>query len=201
MQGASKLAMTESRRTDVGDSGRASADARRLGLRYYPFYCEENAWWLCGEPVLADGDATVVLISATAGCCPFAEQRAAPPGRVVWWDYHVVVLDAERRIWDLDTRLPLPVAALVWLDRTFPAADRLPAPFSPRFRLAPCREYRRDFASDRSHMRDADGRWRRPPPPWPPIGTGMSLQRFVDPIADRPGVLVDARELRRRLSD
>jgi hypothetical protein len=29
----------------------------------------------------------------------------------------------------------------------------------------------------------------------------MSLQRFVDPIADRPGVLVDARELRRRLSD
>ena len=46
--------------------------------------------------------------------------------------------------------------------------------------------YREVLATDRSHMLDASGHYRVPPPPWPAIGTGTNLMRLVDlddPIA------------------
>lgn len=168
-------------------------------MRYQPFYCEENAWWLCAEPALGPGERLVVFLLSRAGRCPLLHQRAAPPGRLIAWDYHVVVVDGQCRVWDLDSRLPLPCPGPDWLDRTFALAGQLPAIYAPRLRLIPASEYRSGFASDRSHMRDRRGRLQHPPPPWPPIGEGMTLGTYLDPEAPRPGQLLDFSEARHRL--
>ena len=119
------------------------------------------------------------------------EQRASTPGRLIAWDYHVVVADAQGRVWDLDSRLPLPSPGLEWLRRSFALVPRLPTRYAPRLRLVPAVSYRRDFASDRGHMRDRRGRWRRPPPPWDPVGSGMSLTTYLIPEDPEPGLLLD----------
>ena len=182
-----------------GRTGSARPMDRRQSFRYHPFYCEENVWWLCNEAMPSAATAYAVFVVNAFGHCPFAGQRAVPEGRLVWWDYHVVVLDADNRIWDLDTRLGLPLPARDWLAGSFPFLDRLPAELMPRFRLIPCADYHRDFASDRSHMREPDGGWHHPPPPWPPIGDGMNLHRYCSAINAEPGELLDSRSLRRRL--
>jgi hypothetical protein len=169
-------------------------------LRYHPFYCEENAWWLCADPALGPGERHVLFILSRAGRCPMLEQREAPPGRLIAWDYHAVTLDGERRVWDPDSRLPLPSPGVDWLDATFALADRLPAIYAPRLRIVPGEAFRTGFASDRSHMRDRRGRYQRPPPPWPPIGQGMTLPLYLDPEAPRPGRLLRLAEARRWLS-
>ncbi|NBC48561.1 MAG: hypothetical protein GVY22_11320 [Gammaproteobacteria bacterium] len=149
-------------------------------FRYHPFYCEENIWWLCAEPALGPGPHRVVFIAAPHGACPIAAQRAGGADGLVCWDYHCICLDGSGRIWDLDSRLPLALAAGDWLAASFPFADQLGAGSRPRFRVIDAQAYRRDFASDRSHMRTADGGWLHPPPPWPPIGTGMNLPAYRD---------------------
>jgi protein N-terminal glutamine amidohydrolase len=164
-------------------------------LHYQPFYCEENAWWLCADPALGPGEPQVVFITSLAGRVPMLGQRAAPPGRLILWDYHVVVADGAGRIWDLDSRLPIPAAGLDWLAKTFALANRLPPAYGPCLRLVPAKSYRRDFASDRSHMRDSKGRWRHPPPPWPPIGCGMTLPMYLNPEAPGPDRLLDLAEV------
>lgn len=174
------------------DPERAKDQAR---FRYQPFYCDENAWWLCAEPALGAGPRQVMFIVNRRGACPVAAQRAAPPGALCWWDYHVVVLDAAGRIWDLDTRLGLPVAALDWLRGSFPFAEALPADLAPLFRVVPAADYRRDFASDRSHMRTPAGDWLEPPPPWPAIGRGMSLPTYRSTAPGGPGRLLDRQQL------
>ena len=165
-------------------------------MHYHPFYCEENAWWLCADPALGPGERHVVFVLARAGRCPMLEQREAPPGRLIAWDYHVVAVDGERRVWDPDSRLPLPSPGIDWIDATFALADRLPAIYAPRFRVVPGKTFRTGFASDRSHMRDRRGRYQRTPPPWPPIGEGMTLQHYLDPEDPRPGRLMRLAEAR-----
>jgi hypothetical protein len=171
----------------------------RHPFRYHPYYCEENAWWLCAEPVLGPGPHQVVFISGLAGNCPFLHQRAIAPGDVLWWDYHCVVLDGSDRIWDLDSRLPLPTPALDWLAQTFPFGNELPARWRPYFRLVPAADFRRHFASDRRHMRNSDGSWTQPPPPWPPIGEGWNLDIYRDIKAAGPGELLSIEALRAKL--
>ncbi|WP_462320029.1 protein N-terminal glutamine amidohydrolase [Halochromatium sp.] len=139
-------------------------------MRYQPFYCEENIWWLCAEPPPGVTIEQVIFVAGLHGICPIAEQRAGGVDGIAWWDYHCIGLDHERRIWDLDSRLPLPVAASTWLARSFPNTAGLPAALQPLFRLVPGADYLRDFCSDRRHMRSADGGWLQPPPPWPCIG-------------------------------
>ncbi len=168
-------------------------------LRYHPFYCEENAWWLCAEPALGLGPHQALFISGLAGHCPFLHQRAVARGEVLWWDYHCVVLDGSKRIWDLDSRLPLPCPGLDWLDRTFAFAEAQPEPWRPRFRLVAAGAFRAHFASDRRHMRNEDGSWGRPPPPWPAIGEGWNLDAYRDVEAAGPGELLDCDGLRTRL--
>lgn len=164
---------------------------RRADLRYQPYYCEENAWWLCAEPALGPGGRWVIFVTSRARCVPMLEQRAAPPGRLLAWDYHVVVADAGGLVWDLNSRLPLPSRGRDWLAASFAWEGWLPAQYAPRFRIVPAHAYRQDFASDRSHMRDGPDRWLHPPPPWPPIGSGMNLQGYLDPESTGPGTLLD----------
>lgn len=167
-----------------------------LAHRYHPFYCEENIWWLCAEPALGAELDQVIFVASTSGACPVAEQRAGGPDGVAWWDYHCIGLDAGSCIWDLDSRLPLPVPAKDWLRRSFPAAAELPEPLQPRFRLVSAARYRAEFASDRRHMRTADGGWLHAPPPWPCIGSGWNLDRYRD-VRDPagPGRLFDLEDL------
>jgi hypothetical protein len=50
----------------------------------------------------------------------------------------------------------------------------------PMLRIIAAHEYRERFASDRRHMRDASGGWQQPPPPWPAIGRGHTLDAILD---------------------
>ena len=146
---------------------------------YQPFYCEENVWQLCRREQGSPGVRTAVFIANALGTFPMWHQRAGR-GRPVFWDYHVIVLSHEpSRIWDLDTTLGMPVPALHYLRQSFHEA--VPAPYLPLFRLVAADVFLEAFASDRAHMLDAEGRYREPPPPWPPIGASPSnLARFID---------------------
>ena len=158
-------------------------------IRYQPYYCEENAYHLCTDPQrpeLQGRSPAAVFIRGLGDHCVMWQQGAVAPGEPVFWDYHVVVLaQGPWQIWDLDTRLGCPVPATTYLRRSFRPELTLPPELTPRFRLVDAAELARTFASDRSHMRDPDGRFSQPPPPWPAIGAGKpsTLARFLE-LAD-----------------
>jgi len=173
-------------------------------VAYQPFYCEENIWQLAQRSDLFTGPCEVVVIVGPPGSGGLDEprvacwfQRAAAEGEPVLWDYHVVL--AERPadgtsvlVWDLDTRLPCPCPASLWVGATFQDPRRVVARFHPGFRVVPSEVYVRDLATDRSHMRDKRGRWRRPPPPWDPPGApAMNLAAWTSTTPSGPGLLLD----------
>lgn len=179
---------------------------RLQDVAYQPFYCEENIWLLAQRDELFAGVRREVVF--IVGHRPGARvacwyQRAARPFEAVAWDYHVVLADlpggAETpEIWDLDTRLPCPCPASLWVQATFQDPARVPEQFHPLFSVAPAELYLRELATDRSHMRDPDGSYHRPPPPWDPPGAPrMTLPAWVSPIGG-PGVVLDRVGLERR---
>lgn len=166
--------------------------------RYHAFYCEENVYHLAREPDLAGRRREVVFISnATRSVAMWNQRAAGGRGRVLLWDYHVVLLVQDPwEIWDLDTLLGFPLPAAEYLRRSF-RAD-LPEHYLPRFRVVDAGAFTEAFASDRAHMRRRDGRWQRPPPPWPAIGVPereSNLMRFVDTSAPFLGEVLDLGEL------
>lgn len=168
--------------------------------RYQPFYCEENIWHLAGR--FAADEARVVFISNASRRCLLLGQRAGGEADEVVWDYHVVLFacaDDAWQVWDLDCTAGAPLPAWRWLDVTFPHVGRTPPCFDPMFRVVDAPTFVAGFASDRRHMRTAAGGWQAPPPPWPPIGDGFNLMRWVD-LDDRsmPGEIVDLAGLRAR---
>lgn len=158
--------------------------------RYTAAYCEENVWWLAHDR--ADAADEVVLISNAQRTVAMRGQRAGKEGAPVVWDYHVV-LASRGEIWDLDCTIGMPLTTAAWIDASFPSA--LPMSLAPRFRVVPAADFVAQFASDRRHMRDANGAWLAPPPPWPAIGTGHDLDRWVD---TRQGSWIDVAMLRSR---
>ena len=169
-----------------------------MATLYWPFYCEENLWHLCEDPVVAeDGspipveERRVIVITGARGRVAMRRQRAGGD-RPMLWDYHVV-LGARGKIWDLDTTLGLPVDLEDWTRESF--LPHFPD-FRPRFRVVDAPTYRERFASDRSHMRGPDGAWLQPPPPWPPIGVGMTLPRFIDMDTEFVGEICELGSLR-----
>ena len=173
---------------------------------YWPCYCEENVWHLAGDPELAgnDGVYAAFISNAERQVTLWGHREALWPRGPIVWDYHVVLLarraDAAWEVWDLDTALGCPVPAPVYLDVTFPGPAENEATSAPLFRLLPAAEYRRELRTDRRHMRRADGSWSSPPPPWPPIGEGSNLTRFVDMESEFLGEVVDEVGLRRWLA-
>jgi len=175
-------------------------------LPYQPYYCEENVWKLLEGDHLSGRERFALVVSNTEGACPMWTQRHSPdPGRPVVWDYHVVALTRDGDsicLWDLDSELGRPLSLGAWLEGTFPRVERLPSRFRPRFRIVPAPIYLEVFSSDRSHMRDEEGEWKRPPPEWPAIfreDRGMNLDRFTDMEADFVGDVSPYWELRSRL--
>ncbi|MCR9160090.1 MAG: hypothetical protein ACE37F_37795 [Nannocystaceae bacterium] len=157
--------------------------------RYCPFYCEENVWHLANDPQVGQGPRHVLLISNAARQVALWQQRAgaAENGGLVVWDYHVV-LTCAAKVWDLDSRLAQGVVLAEYLAQTFRGA---PERFAPAFRVMPAEVYRDALASDRRHMRAEDGAYRQPPPPWPAIGQGHTLDALLDFERGEPGVVVD----------
>lgn len=161
--------------------------------RYWPFFCEENVWHLCSDRDAVEGPVEgrrVVFVSNAPGRVTMRRQRAGAGG-LIRWDYHVVLL-AGGRLWDLDSTLGFGISPALWLAESFVAG-----PLAPRFRVVEAPDYLASFASDRSHMIGADGQPLRPFPPWPPIGKGMTLMRFVDMVEPFLGAVTDAEGLRR----
>lgn len=185
--------------------------------RYQPFYCEENVWWLCQHPRLAAGERLAVFIANAAGRCALWQQRLAQPGQLVVWDYHVVLFhrpqevddptsssDSARgwRVWDLDSRLPLPVPLDRYLAQTFRPLAAEGGHLAPRFRLVEAERLLAIFSTDRGHMRDGRGGWLHPPPPWSaPVAPGQraNLARFIDPADTIAGQIYDRAALERLL--
>jgi hypothetical protein len=175
--------------------------------RYQPFYCEENVFHLAREPELAARPRAVVFISNPERACAVWHQRAAErPTSAILWDYHVVLLVAAPwEVWDFDTVLGLPVPAADYLRRSFHRdLPGLPDQHHPCFRVVDAEVFTATFASDRSHMRSAGGRYQQPPPPWPPIGEPgavSNLMRFADVTAPFLGEVIDLGGLLARVAD
>ena len=146
-------------------------------LPYQPYWCEENVWQLAARDDLGDGARRVVFVSnAARQVALWAQKASREHDGLVVWDYHVVLVVGDA-LWDLDTRLGAPVEVRRWLAETFrPCRPEL----APRFRVIEADVYLRELASDRSHMKDEHGSWRADPPPWPVIGSGHTLPRFID---------------------
>lgn len=171
---------------------------------YQPFYCEENIWHLTQR--LAGRPSHVVFITNASRRCLLLGQRAggASAGEVVW-DYHVVLFGqasgAAWQVWDLDCTAGAPLPARRWITATFAHVGHTPPEFDPRFRVIDAAIFAERFASDRRHMRQSDGSWQAPPPPWPVIGDGHNLMRWVDlDDHEMPGEVIDLAELRRRFA-
>jgi hypothetical protein len=162
-------------------------------LHYWPFFCEENVWHLCSDRDAVEGPVEgrqVVFVSNARRRVAMRHQRAGEGGTIAW-DYHVVLLAADR-LWDLDTTLGFGIEPELWLAESF-----VPGRGEPRFRVIDAAAYGATFASDRSHMIGRNGRPRKPLPPWPPIGKGMNLMRFVDMEEPFLGEVTDGEGLRR----
>lgn len=177
-----------------------------MTAHYQPYYCEENIWHLAASQRDGDAQSTVAFISNPSRAVAMWLQRAAPrPGLPLVWDYHVILLahQGSWQVFDLDTVLPCPTSAADYLAGSFARIAELPADFAPRFRLVDAGEYVRSLASDRSHMRDRHGRYRKPPPAWPCIGDSgkaPNLHRFIDMEAPFLGRIVDLEQLAAELA-
>ncbi|KAA0194676.1 hypothetical protein HAZT_HAZT006362 [Hyalella azteca] len=87
-------------------------------------------------------------------------------------DYHVIFMyqpDERCLVFDLDSDLPFPTYFHKYVTETL-RTDHILHPEHHRwFRVLPALVYLQKFASDRRHMRHADGSWLQPPPPHPAI--------------------------------
>ena len=123
-------------------------------------------------------------------------QQKAGEGKqgLIVFDYHVILAKRFQTYWqicDLDSRLGTKSAWPIYRENTFP---RLPVGyerFTPTFRVLSASLYHDRFASDRSHMRERDGSWSHPPPPWPTIGKASNLMQFIDVQQSFFGELID----------
>ncbi len=170
-----------------------------MAFEAVPYYCEENVWQLCADPRVQGTPQAAIVISNAARTIAMACQRAATrPDALVVWDYHVVLAARGPQgweIWDVDTTLGMPVPLLEYLSVSLAWPRGFARPYEARTRVIEAGRYREMLATDRSHMRDVAGRYRVPPPPWPAIGTGTNLMRFVDMDDPIAGEVVELAEL------
>ncbi|XP_019713719.1 protein N-terminal glutamine amidohydrolase isoform X2 [Hippocampus comes] len=175
--------MTESRITPGRDD-----------CAYSSCYCEENVWKLC-ESVRTERSAPlqelfVVFISNDNRTVPLWKQKSASGEQPVIWDYHVVLLHvpagSEAAVYDLDSVLPFPCPLKLYATRALRSDRGVRPAYHRKLRVVPADCFLSNFASDRSHMKNADGSWKVPPPPYPPISTADSHMNLDDFITMEP---------------
>jgi hypothetical protein len=168
---------------------------------YWPYYCEENVWRLIEELPAAVTDVAAVYISnAERRVAVWQQKHASTKDGPMVWDYHVmmiVLIDDAWQAVDLDSRLPLQIPILDYLDASFPEAKYLGPGYAPTFRVIDGAWYRNCFRSDRRHMLRADGSWLASPPPHPPTShTESNVMALVDMTSDIEGDIFDLAGLR-----
>nr|XP_038040057.1 protein N-terminal glutamine amidohydrolase-like isoform X1 [Anas platyrhynchos] len=151
----------------------------RAACAYTGCYCEENVWKLC-DYIRSRGERPVeefyaVFISNERRMVPLWKQKSGHGDEPVVWDYHVILLRVssgeQNFIYDLDTELPFPCPFDGYSTEAFRLDDSLHPEFHRKIRMIRADLYLETFASDRSHMKDADGKWQKPPPSYPCIET------------------------------
>ncbi|TSK31442.1 Protein N-terminal glutamine amidohydrolase [Bagarius yarrelli] len=129
----------------------------------------------------------VVFISNENKTIPIWRQKSSRGNEPVIWDYHVVLLhmnpQGQSFVYDLDTALPFPCLFDVYSREAFRSDDLLKPEFRRKMRVIPAATYLKKFASDRSHMKNPNGTWRMPPPPYPCIETTESRMNLDDFIS------------------
>jgi hypothetical protein len=174
-----------------------------LRFEYAAYYCEENLLRLAGDPRVRPGRRYAVLLTNEARrCAVWAQKIARHPGEPVLWDYHAIMMVAGPDgtfVYDLDSTLPLPSRFEDYARRALGPSEAIPAEYRPRFRLIDAELYRRAFSSDRSHMRNPDGSFKEPPPPWPPFLSSdpeaFTLEQALDLARPAPGEVLTLEEL------
>lgn len=169
-------------------------------FKYTPFYCEENIWHLARNKRFTELDTRVVLITGPGRHRKLWYQRCSEHITLpVYWDYHVILLawNENWQVWDLDTRLELPVKASTYFHKTFRGPDNNFDNTNVFFRSIDAKEYIANFCSDRSHMRLPSGDWAAPPPSWPAIVTSRlsNLMDWLNIESDGPGELLTLNQL------
>lgn len=157
-----------------------------------PFYCEENVWRLVVRDDLEIDFRWVVFITNEDRTCAFWRQRASDdPDHPIVWDYHVVAISNDEEegalVWDFDCTFGNPLPFDIWARVSFPYVGRLPEQYEPLFLVHDVDTFRDEFASDRRHMVDPDGRPYHPFPEWDAIGEGHNLDRWMD-LEGHPGI-------------
>ncbi|XP_069813232.1 protein N-terminal glutamine amidohydrolase isoform X1 [Dendropsophus ebraccatus] len=133
-----------------------------------------------------------VFLSNENRMIPIWKQKSGKNEDPVIWDYHVVLLhdcsDGQRFIYDLDTVLPFPCPCDTYIQEALRSDHNIHKDFRRKLRVIQAEEYLRNFASDRSHMKDGNNEWRKPPPPYPCIKTPKSSMNLDDFISMEPQV-------------
>uniref|UniRef100_UPI003AAAD72D protein N-terminal glutamine amidohydrolase-like n=1 Tax=Centroberyx gerrardi TaxID=166262 RepID=UPI003AAAD72D len=157
------------------------------------FCSEENVWKLCEfiqtERTAPLDEVFVVFISNENRTVPLWKQKAGHGDQPVIWDYHVVLLQVRQAVslvYDLDSLLPFPCSLQLYSAQALRSDRRIKPAYCRKLRVIPADSFLQNFASDRSHMKDADGAWRMPPPPYPPIHTAECQMNLDPPISMQP---------------
>ncbi|XP_071277853.1 protein N-terminal glutamine amidohydrolase isoform X2 [Agelaius tricolor] len=178
------------------EAGYEAAVPPRPACTYTSCYCEENVWKLCDYIRSQDRypleEFYAVFISNDKRMIPLWKQKSGHGDEPVVWDYHVILLHLSSReqnfVYDLDTVLPFPCPFDVYSVEAFRLDDSLRPEFHRKIRMIRADLYLKTFASDRSHMKDANGKWQKPPPPYPCIETADSKMNLDDFISMNPEV-------------
>ncbi|XP_041664060.1 protein N-terminal glutamine amidohydrolase [Cheilinus undulatus] len=168
----------------------------RESCDYTSCYCEENVWKLC-EYVRTEGTAPlqelfVVFISNENRMVPLWKQKSGRGDQPVIWDYHVILLQVRPQsgalIYDLDSELSFPCSLRLYVSQALRSDRHVNPAYHRKLRVVPADSFLSNFACDRSHMKNTDGSWRMPPPPYPPIHTAESHMNLDDFISMDPQV-------------
>ncbi|XP_044027927.1 protein N-terminal glutamine amidohydrolase [Siniperca chuatsi] len=163
---------------------------------YTSCYCEENVWKLC-EFVRTERTAPleelfVVFISNENRMVPLWKQKSGHGDQPVIWDYHVVLLQVglqlDSLVYDLDSELSFPCSLQLYAAQALRSDRNIKPAYHRKLRVVPADSFLLNFASDRSHMKNSDGSWRMPPPPYPPIHTAECRMNLDDFISMNPAV-------------
>lgn len=186
----------------------------RSSLIYTPYYCEENIWKLCERVQELQCDQLeqcfAVFISNEREMVPIWGQKAGDEEKdhLVVWDYHVILLhrqvmmngDETTAVYDFDTVLRFPISFDAYCANNFREAA-ISSAYRYMFRVVPAGVFLQQFASDRSRMRDENGRYLKPPPKYDFIRTERetnNLNSFISMDSSRfpIGQVMGLRELR-----